>query len=262
MNLNLSGITLAGESNIGRRRTVNEDNFLVYAPAGSRHAFALAADGISGHVQGHTASTLCCRIALQKLRTLPEDKWDAALLKDIFAAINGELFKYNFRERRQNTMGTALCAAIFSPDKVIVANVGDCRFYEFSPGTVEPLRQISRDHRPDEHFFSRLNCPDEVRRKYRSMLLRSLGPVNKVAVDIFEVKRTPGCSYLLCSDGLHSMVNDAAISAFMATAVTARELTGKLVRAALINGGTDNITVVSALPETSPAGECKTINIS
>ena len=255
MNLNHSGITVAGESNTGRRRSVNEDNFLVYTPAKSRCAFALVADGISGHVQGATASSLCCRIAWQKLRILPDEAWNAAALTDIFNTINREIFKYNLRERREVSMGSAVCAAIFTPEKVIVANTGDCRFYEFIPGDNEPLRQITRDHRPDERFFDRLKYNNEVRRKYRSALLRSLGPVNKVAVDIFEVERTPHSSYLLCSDGLYSAVNDAAIAAFMATAVNARELTGKLIRTALIHGGNDNISVIAALPEMPAAKE-------
>lgn len=243
-------INIAGETNIGLHRSRNEDSFLVCRPD-EYSALACAADGIGSHSDGKIASSICCRDLLNAAMQYSPEKSGTPeeFLRSTFAAINDKLFERNYREIRPRPMGCTAVAAFFEADMITVSNVGDSRCYEYLPGREQPLQQITVDHRPDEELL------DKLSEKYKQdkgtlrsrVLLHSLGTRHRATVDIFKIKPLPGAIYLLCSDGLCGRVPDENIAAVLGgTWKNAREITSRLVREALLFGGRDNITVITA----------------
>lgn len=244
-------ISLAGETNQGLHRTRNEDSFLICRPD-DNSALACAADGIGSHSDGKIASSICCRDLFNAAMQYSPEKSGSPMkfLQNTFSGINDKLFERNEREIRPRPMGCTAVAAFFETDLITVSNIGDSRCYEYLPGRKTPLRQITEDHRPDEELLDRLAMKyKQDKRTLRSrVLLHSLGTRHRIALDIFKIKPLPGAVYLLCSDGLCGRVPDENIAAILARCneLNTRELTSLLVREALLFGGRDNITVITA----------------
>ena len=243
-------IDIAGETNIGLHRSRNEDSFIIcHLENGA--VLACAADGISSHSDGKIASSICCRDLLNAaMQYSPEKSGNPGqFLRTVFTSINEKLFERNYREIRPRPMGCTAVSAFFEPDLITVSNVGDSRCYEYYPDREEPLRQITIDHRPDEELLDKLSerCNQDKKTLRSRVLLHSLGTRHYATIDIFHLKPLPGAIYLLCSDGLCGRVPDENIAAILAEKdLGVRELTSRLMREALLFGGRDNITVVTA----------------
>lgn len=246
-------ISLAGETNRGLHRSRNEDSFLVCRPD-DFSALACAADGIGSHSDGNIASLICCRDLFNAAMQYSPEKFASPeeFLQKTFAAVNEKLFERNYREIRLRPMGCTAVSAFFEEELITISSIGDSRFYEYLPGRNEPLRQITIDHRPDEEFLDRLSMKyKQDKQTLRSrVLMHSLGTRDHahVKLDIFKITPRPGAIYLLCSDGLCGRVPDENIAAILARGneLNTRELTSLLVREALLFGGRDNITVITA----------------
>ncbi|MBO5668327.1 MAG: serine/threonine-protein phosphatase [Lentisphaeria bacterium] len=243
-------IKIAGETNIGLHRSRNEDSFLVCRPD-EYSALACVADGIGSHSDGKIASSICCRDLLDAAMQYSEEKFSDPenFLRTTIAAVNEKLFERNYREIRPRPMGSTAVSAFFEADLITVANVGDSRLYEYFAGREEPFRQVTVDHRPDEELLDKLSEKyNQDKRTLRSrVLLHSLGTRHRATIDIYKITPITGAVYLLCSDGLCGRVPDDNIAAILAEpGLSVRELTSRLVREALIFGGRDNISVITA----------------
>ena len=243
MGSNRANIVIAGESNTGLTRSHNEDNFLVYTPEGGCAALAVIADGIGGHGKGETASAICCAELYRAAAATDSAGWDEKFLLNALSAANTRIFDRNFSELRSRPMGCTVVAAIFFADRLIVASAGDSRLYEYDAANPVPLRQYTVDHRP------------QTRREFRrkndlcNFVSKSVGTHKHVDMDIKTYIRPANARYLLCSDGLYSVMPDSMFSGLLGSGMTVREVTGKLVCDALLAGSRDNITVICAGPE-------------
>ncbi len=242
-------IQIAAESNIGLHRSDNEDSFLICRPD-AESALACVADGIGSHTDGKLASSICCRDLLEWAsdgKHFTDDPED--FLKDFFTRTNEKIFERNYRESRLRPMGCTAVAACFTRRLITILNVGDSRFYEYLPGRDEPLKQITIDHHPDDEILEKLSEVYNVKKdnlKHR-VLLHSLGTRYEFMPDIFTVIPDPDAIYLLCSDGLSGHVPEERIAAVLSDrTLSARKLTSALVREALLCGGRDNVTVITA----------------
>ena len=102
-------------------------------------------------------------------------------------------------------MGTTTTAAYVTPDAVVIAHVGDSRAYLFRDGD---LIRLTRDHSLVEELVARGKLTEEQAEAHpqRSVITRALGPEPNVEVDIEAFPARDGDLFLLCSDGLTSMV--------------------------------------------------------
>jgi protein phosphatase len=141
-------------------------------------------------------------------------------------------------------MGTTLTAAIVEGDEVSFAHVGDSRAYLWRDGG---LRLLTSDHSLVEELRRQGRISDEQAEDHpqRSIITRALGPESKVEVDTLSFSARPGDVFLICSDGLTTMLKDEGIAAVLAESETLDEAVTKLVGAANEAGGRDNITVVA-----------------
>jgi protein phosphatase len=131
--------------------------------------------------------------------------------------------------------------------------VGDSRTYLFRRGQ---LRQLTRDHSfVQEQVEQGLLTPDQARgHSLRNVILRAVGAGESLAVDILRGKSLPGDIFLLCSDGLHDMVEDDLIRDILAPQAGVPAKAARLIETARSAGSYDNITVVLC-EVLSPRGE-------
>jgi protein phosphatase len=141
-------------------------------------------------------------------------------------------------------MGTTLTAALLNGDELSLAHVGDSRAYLYRDGE---LKLLTSDHSLVEELRrqGRLTDAQAEDHPQRSIITRALGPEAEVQVDTMTYKARPGDVYILCSDGLTTMIKEPAIAEIAASTESLDELATELVAAANEAGGRDNITVVA-----------------
>jgi protein phosphatase len=140
-------------------------------------------------------------------------------------------------------MGTTLTAAYVGEDDVAIAHVGDSRAYRWREGTLE---RLTDDHSLVEELVrqGKLTAEEADDHPQRSIITRALGPEPEVVVDTRTAPARDGDVFLLCSDGLTSMIGEAQIAALLEAGGPLADVGRALIRAANDAGGRDNITVL------------------
>jgi serine/threonine protein phosphatase PrpC len=233
----------AHRSDTGRQRTANEDALYARAPM-----FAVA-DGMGGAQAGEVAS----RIAAESFE--PAERRDLspeAYLRSIAEHANERIHSFAQDDSSRSGMGTTLTAAMVEGDEVSFAHVGDSRAYLWRDGE---LRKLTSDHSLVEELRRQGRISDEQAADHpqRSIITRALGPELEVEIDTLSFSARPGDVFLLCSDGLTTMVPDDGIAGVLDESPTLDEAVRTLVEAANDAGGRDNITVVAFRVEDAEA---------
>jgi protein phosphatase len=141
-------------------------------------------------------------------------------------------------------MGTTLVMAVFFDNAVCLAHIGDSRCYRYRDGRLE---LITRDHSLlQEQIDIGMITPEEARRSQnRNLVTRAVGVDPVVEAEVHEYDTLSGDIYLLCSDGLNDMVEDADIELTLRAMSANLELAAaQLVQMANDNGGRDNVSVI------------------
>ena len=232
--MNLGGN--AAVTDPGRRRRHNEDAYVCEPPL-----FAVA-DGIGGAQAGELASSMAAA-------ALRDDSGDGTgdggqRVDKLIQEANRRVYHRQTQDAAVSGMGTTMTVALVEDDSVWIGHVGDSRAYLLRDGELE---QLTEDHSlVAELVRSGKLSPEEAEsHPQRSVVTRALGTDPDVDVDTFRVETKPGDLFLLCSDGLTSMVDDDTILAeIRRNRENLRTAAKALVRAANRGGGEDNITVV------------------
>ncbi len=217
----------------GLVRANNQDNWLAEATL-----FAVA-DGMGGHRGGETAS----RVALQVLHNaIGLKKADAAVVRMAVEAANRRVYDISAHDDSLSGMGTTLSVIWQDGDRLVLAHVGDSRIYRIRDGK---LKQITDDHSFVAELVRNNIITPEMAKKHpqRNIITRAVGVDPFVEVDVREEELLPGDQWLICSDGLHGMVDDAEIEQIL-TEMEPEEASERLISRALENGGHDNVTFV------------------
>jgi serine/threonine protein phosphatase PrpC len=245
----MSVLASSARTDTGRRRRRNEDAFVCEPPL-----FAVA-DGMGGAQAGEVAS----RLAAESLREREHGELSALeQTVELIREANRRVYAYSNENASARGMGTTMTVALVDGKKVTVGHVGDSRAYLLRD---EQLTQLTQDHSLVAELVrsGRLSPEDAESHPRRSVITRALGTDAEVEVDVFSLQAHDRDLYLLCSDGLTSMVADAEIERILTSARADLDgATKKLIEAANHAGGEDNITVVlfeldDSEPE--PAGE-------
>jgi protein phosphatase len=230
-------IRYASKTDKGITRDHNEDCFLNH----TRYALFLLADGMGGYQYGDVASKLTLDAIVSYLETCAQ-KTDAFSERAFHHAIdfsNRTVFNHKKKNTEIKQMGSTLVAFVPSNQGAMAFNVGDSRLYCFKNGQIT---QITKDHSSEQEtlpeFMQNVN-----QGKFSSILSRAIGPKAQVFADAYDVECKKNDLFLLCSDGLHSMVSDAAISEILGKDTPLSEKCTLLIDAANKAGGQDNITV-------------------
>jgi protein phosphatase len=226
-----------GHTSRGRRRSHNEDSFLVLS---DQHLFVVA-DGMGGHVGGAIASKMAVDSVADAFAT---NEFEGAPAKDLPNAgrqlaasvqmANRAVWDRTQQELDLTGMGTTLVAARFSPrkERVYIANVGDSRCYRVRGSEIELLTI--------DHTLGQLG----VRGPSAHQLVRAVGVAPGVEVDVILAEPQHGDVYVLCSDGLNKMIDDDHVARIVAGASSPEDAAEELVHEANEAGGRDNVTVI------------------
>jgi PPM family protein phosphatase len=225
-------VVVGAATDVGRARERNEDSYLAMPP------IYIVADGMGGHRGGNVASSL----AMQVMANLARGGDWQQLVEQVRQA-NHAILERSKGDRSLQGMGTTITATYLDGDEVHVAQVGDSRAYLLRGGK---LSQITTDHTLVHEMVKSHQITEEEAEHHpqRSILTRALGVDEGVEVDQFTVKVQAGDRMLLCSDGLHSMVDDDVIEQVLAQEPDPQRVADRLVELANEAGGLDNITVV------------------
>ena len=219
--------------------------------------FALA-DGVGGQEKGEVASRLAVETVLAGFRKIPKGIMHVSLLPKLVQEANQAVFDQGNSDNSRVDAGYSdpggailpggahmastlvLCALRF--DSAVVSHVGDSRCYLFRRNK---LASLTHDHTMvDEQVrLGIISKEDAAEHANRHVLTRSLGPELFAAADTITVNIMPGDVLLLCSDGLHGYVPDAAIEWMLDSTPDLKEAAAKLVEAANAAGGHDNVSV-------------------
>jgi PPM family protein phosphatase len=238
-----SQLLVGGHSDVGRKRTENEDRYFIDAQRG----IFLVVDGLGGHAAGERAAEIAVDIISTRLsrRTGASNK----RIQEAFALASTEIFEAASRHPEWAGMACVATVALIEEDQVTVGHVGDSRLYLLTPGNME---KITRDHSPvgELEDAQRLSEDAAMRHPRRSEIYRDLGstahtPNDADFVEVHSFALPQAAALLLCSDGLTDQLTSADIRHLIErhagdpeTAVHA------LVEAANEAGGKDNVTVV------------------
>jgi PPM family protein phosphatase len=223
-----------GRTDVGRQRSVNEDS-LVLAPP-----FFAVADGMGGAKAGEVASAM----AAETFEGESDSGEPAeAQLTRILREANRRIYDLAVSDDSHRGMGTTVTAAKVTGNEVSLGHVGDSRAYRLRDGELE---QLTRDHSLVAELERSGQITPEAAEHHpqRSIITRALGPEPDVQVDTYTLAGRDGDLFLICSDGLTSMISDDELASILRSADTLEEAADSLVRAANQSGGKDNITVV------------------
>jgi protein phosphatase len=220
-------------SDLGRQRQGNEDNFFVRAP------LFVVADGMGGAQAGEVASEMAVRSFDAEL---PNGSLPEALVKVIENA-NRRIHERARADDSLHGMGTTTTAAYVDDDEVVIAHVGDSRAYLLRNND---LIRLTKDHSLVGELVARGKLTEEQAEQHpqRSVITRALGPEANVQVDIDIFPAKAGDLFLLCSDGLTSMVHEPKLLPLFQEHDSLEQLGKRLIDAANAAGGRDNITVI------------------
>jgi PPM family protein phosphatase len=226
----------AHKTDTGRQRHANEDSYFARAPL-----FAVA-DGMGGAQAGEVAS----RIAAGAFEHGPgnDDASAEGQLEQIARRANRKIHKLAQEDSSRAGMGTTLTAALLRDDEVALGHVGDSRAYLLRGGQ---LKRLTKDHSLVEELRRQGRLTEEQAEEHpqRSIITRALGPEPDVNVDTMTFPARDGDVFLLCSDGLTTMVSDDEIREILVNSRSLRQAVSRLVDAANRGGGRDNITAVA-----------------
>ncbi|MGH2984480.1 MAG: Stp1/IreP family PP2C-type Ser/Thr phosphatase, partial [Solirubrobacterales bacterium] len=225
----------AYKTDTGRQRHANEDSYFAQAPV-----FAVA-DGMGGAQAGEVASRIAAGAFEQGV---DEEASAEGQLEEIAQGANREIHDLAQKDSSRAGMGTTLTAALVHGDEVALGHVGDSRAYVLRDGE---LKRLTKDHSLVEELRRQGRLTEEQAEEHpqRSIITRALGPEPEVNVDTMTYPAKDGDVFLLCSDGLTTMVTDDEIRTIMLEARSLRSGVNKLVDAANGMGGRDNITAVA-----------------
>ncbi len=244
-------VAAQGWSDTGKKRKNNEDSFLISTDV---CLFAVA-DGMGGHAGGETASKLAVKTISEVVRenyqvvldSLPakfdsEQNYVARLLSNAFREACHEVHQLGEKVAGLHGMGTTTTALLIYENFAYLAHVGDSRAYLVR---AKQITQLSDDHSlVNEQVKSGLISEGEAKTsRLRNIITRSIGFKEDVDVDMIALPTEKNDTFLLCSDGLTTMVSDEEIKQILCQNQPAKA--GKiLIDLANNRGGDDNITVV------------------
>lgn len=231
-------ISCAGKSDVGRKRSNNEDALIIRSDLG----FLAVSDGMGGAASGEVASSLFVNTALELMSTGSPNGIGAELIQKTFLVANDRILKEARENPLHQGMGCTAELLSFQDQNYILGHVGDSRTYLLRGGK---LRQVTKDHSLVQEQLDRgLITSSEARtHSMRNVIVRAVGVGQTLAVDIIRGKTQEGDLFLLCSDGLTDMIEDEAIYRLLTLPVDLEMRATKLVEASNAAGGHDNITV-------------------
>lgn len=230
----------------GRARENNEDAVTV----DDATQLCVLADGMGGYNAGEIASGMATAFIKSEMARWLSEAGKHAKVKEIKRALeicvdnaNRSIFNASDSNPQYSGMGTTLVVGVFHGTTLILGHIGDSRCYRLRNGD---LAQITRDHSLlQEQIDAGLITPEQATSSsIKNLVTRALGVEDAVQLELNEHEVEAGDCYLMCSDGLSDMVDDAQIASILGGSMPTEQKADSLVAAANEHGGRDNISVL------------------
>ena len=229
----------------GRVRSDNQDAYFA-GRISDNAVFAVVCDGMGGANAGNVASENAVRHISEYIIRSYRDSMDISELektvRNAVTSANIELYDMSASEQSLSGMGTTAVIALIKDGESVIANVGDSRIYLVN----ENIHQLTRDHSVVQSLIEsgKITPEDAKYHPRKNVITRAIGAEGSVTADSSVIRLNRGDSLLLCTDGLSNYLDDNEIlSIFKNTDISA--VPEALVEKANLNGGGDNITVVT-----------------
>lgn len=230
----------------GLTRPNNEDCFL-FDPS---YGIAVLADGMGGYNAGEVASSMATTLIAEQL-TRWLSRSDVLKQADEFCRLlaisvdqaNQEILRTAMANAGYKGMGTTVVVAVFHGDQLFLTHVGDSRCYRWRRGV---LTQITKDHSvlQEQVDAGLMTVAHAALAPGRNLLTRALGVESRLPLEVRMHPVEAGDLYLMCSDGLTDMVDDASIASLLGQATDIAQRTSALIHLANAKGGRDNVTAM------------------
>lgn len=233
---------------------MNQDSvFASVEPVGNLPNLFIVADGMGGHNAGDFASRYAVETIVRSISESAERN-PIRLIRQGIEEANAGILREAGEHAEMAGMGTTVVVTTVIGNFAYTANVGDSRMYLHD----DVLRQVTKDHSLVEEMVRLGEITREEARTHRdkNIITRAVGVAEKVSMDFFDYKVTPGSTILMCTDGLTNMVEDAEIEGIVDRPLSVGEKAKILVDAANAHGGLDNIGVVVVEPDADEEEEC------
>ena len=211
---------------------------------------AVVCDGMGGAKSGNIASSLAIDVFVQEVKRVHKAGMNQEQVEQMLRG-GAKLANFTVYDQSQEFedfggMGTTLVAAYISGRKATVVNVGDSRCYAVSR---EGIQQITTDHSLVQMMIRRGELTAEQARYYpgKNYITRAIGTEPTVECDIFRWKLERGNALLLCSDGLHGVMDDQEILFEVVHGVNKANCCQRLLDIAKTRGAPDNVTSILVL---------------
>ena len=232
-----------GQTHIGLVRESNQDA-LEYGTLNNETLYAVVCDGMGGANGGNIASKIAVEVIGSRIRDSYQDGSAYGsvehLLTSAMATANVGVYDRAQKEEALSGMGTTVVAVITCGHTAYVSHVGDSRLYLYRDGN---LTQITRDHSVVQELVESGQITEEEARSHprKNYITRAIGVVSEEYGEYDEISLLTGDRLLLCTDGLTNEVAPSAMCNYLE--LPSEEAVQALIRAALDDGGMDNITV-------------------
>lgn len=247
-----SNLELFAATDLGQRRSNNEDRFAYWAPEDEgarleRGVILMVADGMGGARAGERASQMAVDAVIGGYRG-SERADPGDVLRRAFEAANAAIYEASCTDSSCQGMGTTGTAVVVRGGDLHLAHVGDSRAYLVHNGAI---RQLTDDHSLVAHLVERGQITAEEARvdPRRNVVTRSIGVASELEVNILALPGAlnPGDTLVISSDGLHGVVTDDEILRLV-SGPDLGQACHDLIALANQHGGPDNITVILARP--------------
>lgn len=251
----MNALVFAGKTDVGKRRTDNQDAFICSTIWAETSALLAVIDGVGGYAGGDRAAAIA-KESIEQYMATPNGN-PLSMLREAVVFANNQINKERQQVRKLAQMCCVLTTAVADSQsgKLYYVHVGDTRLYRYRQGILEKL---THDHslvgvREDANELTEAEAMEHPR---RNEILRDVGSMEHRVddPDFLESGETdflPGDQLVLCSDGLTDMITQAQIKAILDQKPALEEQATELIRLANEQGGKDNITVVLVKNNTS-----------
>ena len=231
------------ESDIGKKRAVNEDRAMVLTH--DKLQLAVVADGMGGHNAGDVASTMAVDGFQKAFESAPGLHADAKQqwLEKTVKRVNKEIYHYSLTHEACRGMGTTIIAALIDQQKASICHVGDSRAYFIAEHQIE---QITRDHSYVNVLVETGQISEEEAQTHpqKNYIIKSLGTEATIEPDYYQVQLLPYSYLLICSDGLSNKITPSELHSVIVAEATLQQKGRTLIELANQYGGEDNISFI------------------
>ena len=245
----MNKLSFFGNTDVGCKRTNNEDAFIAQYIWNDNYVIAAAIDGVGGYEGGEVASAMAQKDIVEYLELYPNGE-PADLLKQAVIHANNTIYAARKNSEMYNNMSCVLTAVLIDVAnyQIHMAHVGDTRLYQYVDGLIVKL---SHDHSliGYREEIGDLTEEEAMKHPQRNVIGRDVGSTylgngGKEYVEVATFPLLPNSILLLCSDGLCDMITSAQMRDVLSTEAEVKDKVAHLIQAANDAGGKDNVTVV------------------